>query len=154
MSLDKRLAKLEQLVPARVARRTVRPVPTESFWAFARALLRGEFGAEDIDRTDYSQMNLRTRDLVTTKTAAERLGVSKARIDQFARGGKLFPVEIDGVRFFRRSEVLAFARQPRPEGRPPKSPRPSSGCTPWRGISRRCSRPSCSSARSEHPLPE
>jgi hypothetical protein len=65
-------------------------------------------------------MEVDTRDLVTTKTAAELLGVSKARVDQFARGGKLAPVEIDGVRFFRRSEVLAFAKQPRPEGRPPK----------------------------------
>lgn len=66
-------------------------------------------------------------DLITTKTAAKILKLSKPRINQFVNDGRLKPIEIDGVRFFLRADVAALAKQPRPEGRPKTKPAPKKG---------------------------
>lgn len=55
---------------------------------------------------------------VTTRQAAELLGLSKARIDQFCRSGRLRSELVGTVRLIRRADAEAFAKKPRPRGRP------------------------------------
>jgi excisionase family DNA binding protein len=78
------------------------------------------------------------REYVTTVEAAELLGVSRARVDQFCRDGRL-PAEMVGMmRLIRRGDVMAFKKQPRPEGypkglprkKPARPPKKKSGGTP------------------------
>ena len=56
---------------------------------------------------------------MTTDEAATLLKLSPRRVREFARGGRL-PVarRIGGALIFRRSDVEALAKQPRPAGRP------------------------------------
>lgn len=57
---------------------------------------------------------------LTTVEVARELGVSKARIDQFARVGKLKSVTVGNARLFLKTDVCAFAKIPRNPGRKPK----------------------------------
>jgi len=55
---------------------------------------------------------------MTTAQVAAELGVSKSRVDQFARKGRLKSVQVGNARLFRRADVLAFKKIPRPAHRP------------------------------------
>jgi excisionase family DNA binding protein len=57
---------------------------------------------------------------MTTREAAEALGLSKARIDQFVRTGRLTAVTVGNARLILRAEVEAMQKEPRPPGRPKK----------------------------------
>jgi len=57
---------------------------------------------------------------VSTLEAAQLLGLSKARVDQFVRHGRLKCVLIGNGRAILRADVEAFAKMPRVQGRPKK----------------------------------
>lgn len=57
-------------------------------------------------------------DLIGTREAAKILGVHRTRVHQFATEGRLPSVMIGGRLLYCRGDVEAFARVPRPDGRP------------------------------------
>lgn len=57
---------------------------------------------------------------VTSREAADLLGLSKARVDQFVRKGRLSGVMVGNTRLIPRAEVEAMKKTPRPPGRPKK----------------------------------
>ena len=57
---------------------------------------------------------------VTVKDAAELLGLSKPRVDQLIKAGRIRCEAIGGIRLVLRGEVAAFKRKKRPTGRPKK----------------------------------
>ncbi|HEX4610207.1 MAG TPA: helix-turn-helix domain-containing protein [Urbifossiella sp.] len=61
------------------------------------------------------------KDLMTVKEAAEALGVTKARVDQFISDGSLsVAAKAGAVRLLSRKAVAAFAAVPRKPGPKPK----------------------------------
>ncbi|MDE2010495.1 MAG: helix-turn-helix domain-containing protein [Candidatus Omnitrophica bacterium] len=59
---------------------------------------------------------------ITTRKAAEILGITMTRVQQFARAGRLPPARIVGnVLLFEESEVSRFAAKVRKCGRPRKT---------------------------------
>lgn len=58
-------------------------------------------------------------DLIIPTTAAKLRGVSKQAIYDLIERGRLPVIEVDGVKFVRRSDVLNFEELP--AGRPPKA---------------------------------
>jgi excisionase family DNA binding protein len=57
---------------------------------------------------------------MTTREAAEALGVTKARVDQLCKAGRLKFVMKGNSRLLQRADVEAFAKLDRPSGRPGK----------------------------------
>jgi len=57
---------------------------------------------------------------VTVRQAAELLGLSKSRVEQFIRGGQLTARTLPptNVKVLARADVLAFKRKKRKPGRP------------------------------------
>lgn len=55
---------------------------------------------------------------MTTREAAAELGITKARIDQLCKAGRLKFVMKGNVRLLPRADVEAFAMLDRPAGRP------------------------------------
>ena len=56
-------------------------------------------------------------DLVTTAEAAAMLGLGKQRVRVFVQTGRLKPaLTVAGAYVFRRADVEAFAKHPRPVG--------------------------------------
>jgi excisionase family DNA binding protein len=58
---------------------------------------------------------------VTTREAADILKVSKARVDQFCRSGRLKFTTVGNARLILRADVVAFKAAPRAPGAPKKS---------------------------------
>ena len=59
---------------------------------------------------------------MTTREAAERLGVTKARVDQLCKASRLKYVMMGNVRLIERAGVEALAKTERKAGRPKKAP--------------------------------
>lgn len=60
------------------------------------------------------------KDYVTIPKAAELLGVSEVRVRQFVRERRLMSERFGPLRVIRMDVVRAFAKRPRPNGRPKK----------------------------------
>jgi len=77
------------------------------------------------------------RGYLTTAEAAAELGLSKSRIEQFIRDGRLAVAFVaGGLRWLRRAD-LAPLRAPRPAGRPAADRGPAPADTSSRGSHRR-----------------
>lgn len=63
---------------------------------------------------------------VTTKQAADALGVSKARVDQFCRDGRLKSEMVGTVRLIRKTDLAAFKKVARAPGKPKGKKKPGS----------------------------
>lgn len=61
---------------------------------------------------------------LSTREAADLLGLSKARIDQFCRDGRLPSVTVGNARIILRADVVAFRKQKRPAGAKPGKRKP------------------------------
>ena len=62
------------------------------------------------------------RDYLTLAEAARELGLSKSRVEQFVRTGRLaVAASVGKVRLVRRTDVATLKATPRPSGRPPNS---------------------------------
>ena len=59
-------------------------------------------------------------DYLSLIDAARELGVSRARVDQYVRDGRLAVEWIAGRRVVLRSTITELKKIPRPPGRPPK----------------------------------
>jgi excisionase family DNA binding protein len=55
---------------------------------------------------------------LTTRQVADRVGLSKSSVDQYARSGALPSTMTPLGRMFLTADVDAFAKKPRPMGRP------------------------------------
>ena len=73
----------------------------------------------------HADMKTALTDYLTTLETAARLGLSRARIDQFARAGRLPCVWIGRARLFPRDAVTAFGRVIRRPGMPGRKKLPS-----------------------------
>jgi excisionase family DNA binding protein len=60
------------------------------------------------------------RNLVTTREAAERLGISRRRVQELLQAGALRGEKLSRDWVIEAEEVEAFAKKERPRGRPPK----------------------------------
>lgn len=60
-------------------------------------------------------------DALSTKEAADFLGVSRFRVHQFIRSGRLSARKFGNQLVLRLSELRDFKAEPRPNGRPKKS---------------------------------
>ncbi len=57
-------------------------------------------------------------DYMTSREAATELGLSKSRVDQYVRDGRLTAVMMGNARLIPRAEVAALKKLPRAAGRP------------------------------------
>ncbi len=85
----------------------------------------------EVQLRDRVEMSQRERDVLkvmqvvldgkrTHAEAARLLGVSRSRVDQFCRSGRLKFIQKSNSRFILRSDVLAFKEMDRPSHRPKK----------------------------------
>jgi len=67
--------------------------------------------------------------MMSVKEAADYLGVTKPRVDQFIKDKRLTVAEVaGGIRFLLRADVEAFKDRPRMKRGPkPKTPKPGRG---------------------------
>ncbi len=64
-------------------------------------------------------------DYMTSREAATELGLSKSRVDQYVRDGRLTAVMVGNARLIPRAEVAALKKLPRAAGRPKAEQRPT-----------------------------
>jgi hypothetical protein len=60
--------------------------------------------------------------LIPSRLAAKILGISRQRVEELLKEGRLELVQVEGHNFIPESSVVAYARSERKAGRPVKSP--------------------------------
>lgn len=63
-------------------------------------------------------MSVSISHFLTTKEAAEIIGVNDSRVRQFCLEGRLKPERVGSMLFFDRRQIERFAAKPRPSGKP------------------------------------
>ena len=62
---------------------------------------------------------------VTIRQAAEILDLSKSRVEQFIRGGRIPAVDVGEIKLLLRTDVEEFKKLPRGKGRPKEGEEPT-----------------------------